>query len=161
MSILDPFLYLDWITPGRAIVHGIEDFIAGRRGYTFIIGDGGGGKTPGQLLRAMKRRGVQFRDPMMVKDTFGDGQWVFLVSVPALQARWAEWVLRDAGVQVDNPVPENYCPLPRRERRRKAPAPARGRSRRAPARRRQVGGPLGQLAAELRGDLQEAWQSLW
>jgi hypothetical protein len=82
----------DWISP---LVGFAKDFLNGPS-HTFLIpySSGWSGRA---ISRMLGKRGVKSWGYMVVKDTL-------TVSVTERQARWAQYLLDDAGIPVENPA---------------------------------------------------------
>ncbi len=107
MTVLDPVLKVgsafDWITPLKAflnpIIHGPV--------YTFMITYSSCPYSTREITRALKKRGVSVYSPLITGNTI-------LFDVKLKQAAWANHLMDQWGVPVENPLPKK-----KRKRKRK------------------------------------------
>jgi len=120
VEMLDKILGLgasfDWISPVASV---LGDIMNGPS-HTFLVPYASSPLSGREIAWLLNRRGVKSWGHMVVSGTF-------MISVRAGQAGWAQHLLEDAGVPIDNPVA-----APDRSARARHRLPGR---RRRPARR--------------------------
>lgn len=119
-KILEVGAGFDWISPLASV---IGDMVNGPS-HTFLIPYGSSPLSGREIEIMLKRRGVNTWGLMVVSGTL-------LISVKAHQARWAQYLLEQAGIPIETPLP------------RRSPAPAARAS--AVARRSRILRRLGRL----------------
>jgi hypothetical protein len=129
--MLDKFLEVgagfDWISP---LLGFLGDAMNGPS-HTFLIPYDSCPMSGRDVARLLRKRGVKSWGLMIVSGTL-------MVSVRLEKARWAQHLLEQAGVPVENPLPQKAGSRSAR-RRRTSPRPRRGKGR---SRRRTEAGGL-------------------
>jgi hypothetical protein len=127
--MIDKFLEVgagfDWISP---LLGFLGDALNGPA-YTFLIPYDSCPVSGHEIGRILRKRGVRSWGRMIVSGTI-------MVSVRLQKARWAQQILEQAGVPLENPLPEMAGRPSRRSRR---VVPGRGRSRVGSRQRREAG----------------------
>ncbi len=127
--MIDKFLEVgagfDWISP---LLGFLGDALNGPA-YTFLIPYVSCPVSGHEISRMLRKRGVRSWGRMIVSGTL-------MVSVRLEKARWAQQILEQAGVPMENPLPEMAGRPARRSRRA---ASGRGRSRVGSRQRREAG----------------------
>ena len=116
-SILGIAATFDWITP----LAGFAGDLMNGPSHTFLIPYGGSPLSGREIGRMLNKRGVKCWGLMIVSGSL-------MVSVRLSQAPWAQRLLEQAGVPIENPLPDQ-------DRRRRALGRLSGK---CPAQRRQV-----------------------
>ena len=127
-SILGIASTFDWISP----VAGFMGDLMNGPSHTFLIPWAScplNGREIGQMLR---KRGVKYWGLMIVSGTL-------MISVRLNQARWAQHLLEQAGVPIENPLPASE--MSRRSQRVSSPSRA-GQRRKRRGSRSEIGGIL-------------------
>jgi hypothetical protein len=110
----------DWISPLARV---LGDLMNGPS-YTFLVPYASSPLSGREITWMLSKRGVRSWGHMVVSGTL-------MISVRLGQARWAQQLLEQAGVPIENPVPAQNRKGPAQGRNpRKKPAGTRQRSRR-------------------------------
>ena len=115
----------DWISP---LLGFLGDVMNGPS-HTFLIPYDSCPVSGHEIGRMLRKRGVKSWGRMIVSGTI-------MVSVCLEKARWAQQILEQAGVPIENPLPE---PVRRQSARRRRAAPGSMRSGSGPRRRGEAG----------------------
>jgi hypothetical protein len=127
-TILEIGATFDWISPLAAVIGNMMNGPS----HTFLIPYGSSPLSGREIAWMLSKRGVKSWGQMVVSGTL-------TVSVRLNQARWAQYLLEQAGVPIENPLPAQSGA----QRAGRRPS-QRGQVQRRPASRRQ--GDLGALA---------------
>jgi len=107
----------DWISPLASV---LGDLMNGPS-HTILVPYGSSPLSGREIAWMLSKRGVKSWGHMVVSGTL-------MISVRLGQARWAEHLLEQAGVPIENPLPVQN-PTGRAQRRNSAKKPARRRQR--------------------------------
>ena len=115
-TILEIGASFDWISPLASI---LGDMMNGPS-HTFLIPYGSSPLSGREITWSLSKRGVKSWGHMVVSGTL-------MVSVRLNQARWAQYLLEQAGVPIENPLPAQS----QADRARRRPS-QRGQAQRRP-----------------------------
>jgi hypothetical protein len=123
-SLLDVGASFDWISP----MLGFLGDVMNGPSHTFLIPYGSCPISGYQIARMLRKRGVKSWGRMIVSGTF-------MITVRLEKARWAQHLLEQAGVPIENPLPEtgDCRSSPRRRAATLAQRGTRGSRRRSEA----------------------------